>query len=366
MIYRLICVVLMLVTAGCMSEPIPEQIQQVVQTSEEEPARKTFDELFKLEKTVVIKGTEENMLLKPGRIALSNDFIVVPDQHGHNVATYTWAGELINAWGREGKGPGEFVEPDWAGVDSKGNIYIREVQGAFRMQKFDNKGRYLDAFPLLSFGGFTDSYVDEESGLFYTVSRVPCKEAGKGSCAIQGQDIEGEIINAIGPVSEVSPGKKGLPYYASFHKKNTFYVGHVHGTSYSVYDANGQRIKEVATDESQHVKMRDSKRVPQDVYKRYEWSKKQANTIMVGLKGLSDYLIVAYLRSPKLQEKTGESRYFMNFYNNNDELVLDGVNVDTHPSQVWQNHLVFVHDKADLDNGGIEVKLYTLRREIKN
>ena len=42
---------------------------------------------------------------------------------------------MLGRWGEKGTGPGQFLLPHMLSVDSRGNVYVAEVDGK-RMQKF--------------------------------------------------------------------------------------------------------------------------------------------------------------------------------------------------------------------------------------
>lgn len=73
----------------------------------------------------------------PFGIAIDPDGIVfVSDGKRQQILQLNDSGEVVNAWGAEGTGPGEFKTPHMIACDSKGNIYVAEVAGR-RLQKLE-------------------------------------------------------------------------------------------------------------------------------------------------------------------------------------------------------------------------------------
>lgn len=138
------------------------------------PTPATFDEVFALQRTTVLEGSAEEPLFDMGHFAVSEDHFVIPDPQNHRVLRFRHDGTFVDAWGRNGQGPGEFTEPDWVGLDRQGRIFVRENTPNFRVQFFDAAGQYLDTFPLYTFGPLTQSFLVEEAGAvrFVTVTHV--------------------------------------------------------------------------------------------------------------------------------------------------------------------------------------------------
>jgi sugar lactone lactonase YvrE len=84
-----------------------------------------------------------------------NDVLVAPNgdifvSEGHastegsnaRVLKFDKRGRFIKAWGKFGKGPGEFDQPHALAMDSKGRLFVGD-RGNNRIQVFDQDGKYL-------------------------------------------------------------------------------------------------------------------------------------------------------------------------------------------------------------------------------
>jgi hypothetical protein len=69
-----------------------------------------------------------------GLLVAGTRMFVVDGVRSH-VTVLDAAGKAVGGWGDRGKEPGQFATPHWASIDSKGAIYIAEVENA-RVQKF--------------------------------------------------------------------------------------------------------------------------------------------------------------------------------------------------------------------------------------
>lgn len=62
--------------------------------------------------------------------------IFVADGKAHQVLQLSKGGEVVDRWGKEGTGPGEFKLPHMLASDSQGNLYVAEILSN-RMQKLE-------------------------------------------------------------------------------------------------------------------------------------------------------------------------------------------------------------------------------------
>jgi sugar lactone lactonase YvrE len=79
-------------------------------------------------------------------IVAANGDIFVSDGHGEKtnarIVRFSAAGAFIKAWGKAGKGPGEFDTPHALAFDSAGRLFVAD-RGNNRIQIFDQDGTFL-------------------------------------------------------------------------------------------------------------------------------------------------------------------------------------------------------------------------------
>lgn len=92
-------------------------------------------------------GEDERHFNKPTDVAVTPEGdIFVSDGYGNNrVVHFDRNGKFVKAWGRKGRGPGEFNLPHGIGVDSRGRLYVADRNNA-RIQVFDQSGKFLDSW----------------------------------------------------------------------------------------------------------------------------------------------------------------------------------------------------------------------------
>jgi DNA-binding beta-propeller fold protein YncE len=106
-----------------------------------------FTKAGKLLLTLGIKGkagTDDKTFNRPTDIAFArNGDFYVSDGYGNSrVVKFSREGKYLLAWGKPGKGPGEFQVPHSIAIDSKGTIYVSDRENN-RIQIFDANGKFL-------------------------------------------------------------------------------------------------------------------------------------------------------------------------------------------------------------------------------
>jgi len=79
-------------------------------------------------------------------IVAPNGDIFVADGHGEKtnarIVKLNKEGKYVKAWGKEGKGQGEFDQPHGLAMDSQGRLFVADRANS-RIQIFDQEGRFL-------------------------------------------------------------------------------------------------------------------------------------------------------------------------------------------------------------------------------
>ena len=89
-------------------------------------------------------GTDDKTFNKPSDIAFAkNGDFYVSDGYGNSrVVKFSRDGKYLFAWGKPGRGPGEFQLPHSIAVDSKDLVYVSDRENN-RIQIFDSNGKFL-------------------------------------------------------------------------------------------------------------------------------------------------------------------------------------------------------------------------------
>ena len=91
-----------------------------------------------------VPGDDERHFNKPTDVAFApNDDFYVSDGYGNSrVVKFDKSGRFLFAWGKKGKGEGEFDLPHAVRLDSKGQVYVADRENQ-RIQVFTPEGKFV-------------------------------------------------------------------------------------------------------------------------------------------------------------------------------------------------------------------------------
>jgi hypothetical protein len=141
-------------------------------------------------------------------------------------------GHLLNQWGSEGSGEGQFLEPQLLGLDRQQQVYVYDKVNF--LQKFDATGHLLNRWPAFASSGDGVDLAVSETGEVHLLVKIGGdyylkKYTGKG------EFLSLEKLSWLAYVSyPVQMDSAGRIY--TLREANN---GPIHGLNYSVTDANG-------------------------------------------------------------------------------------------------------------------------------
>lgn len=109
-----------------------------------------------------------------GVVGLRDGHLVVCDTHYHRVVEFDARGQVARMFGREGRGPGEFIYPVAVATDSQENLYVAEYGSNDRVQVFTRGGQFVRAFGAF---GTQPGEFQRPSGLAWHDGRVYVADA---------------------------------------------------------------------------------------------------------------------------------------------------------------------------------------------
>lgn len=150
---------------------------------------KNFEDVFTLVDEITLKDSTLSESL--GLVVTTDKFIVL-DKQQNKITLFNKGGEKIKAFGRTGRGPGEFLQPRDIEIDNEGNIYTFD-RTLFRINKYDPSGNYINSFhtkhPATNIG-----IAQNKLYLFYSSSEP----------TIASYNLESEeLVNRFAPVSPI-------------------------------------------------------------------------------------------------------------------------------------------------------------------
>ena len=192
---------------------------------------------------VIIGAESDNpnyILYRPRGLAIDkNDNLYVVDSYNHRIVVYDSLGRFVRKIGRVGQGPGEFIVPIDADIDSLGRLYVLEARN-YRVSIFDEKGYFLN--------GFRVGPVSEHQQIAVTYD-------GKRICVNEPTPMSGKLFTVYNNTGEViqrfgelvTPEIRTLKYDMNtvcfdFDHQGNLYVFFRYRPEIRKYDPSGELI----------------------------------------------------------------------------------------------------------------------------
>ena len=121
-----------------------------------------------------VAGAGNDVFSGPADVAIAqNGDIFVADGHMadtpvNRIMRFSKDGKFITAWGKRGKGPGEFDTPHSIAIDSRGRIFVADRSNG-RMQIFDADGHFIDQWK--QFGRPSGVFIDRNDNMYVADSQ---------------------------------------------------------------------------------------------------------------------------------------------------------------------------------------------------
>ena len=202
---------------------------------------------------------ENYLLFRPRDVFRDNNGnIYVLDRGNSRIQKFDNEGIFLLSIGREGQGPGEFLNPTSIEVDLTGNIYVSDF-GNKRVQILSNEGKYIDSFRFFEqkYGSADGSVikllnqnefiVGEAGSAFIIQGTTPgnIDELWKETFLINIIDSDGNYLKRFAkPKIETS---KGIKYFSKgsffeFDGKNHIYLTYEYENRVEKYSVDGKKI----------------------------------------------------------------------------------------------------------------------------
>lgn len=175
-------------------------------------------------------GTEAGQFADPNAIAVTpGREIVVADASNGRIQVVTAKGETVRSWGRRGRAPGEFIDPQ--GVATDGTLVAVADTGNHRLQLFTLNGELLR---VIGSYGHSAGHLVHPVGVEIANSRIYVADS---SDRIHVVSFTGEFLLSFGRSGE-GPGEFNTPRDVSSDAEGNIYVA----------DARNNRIQKFGPD----------------------------------------------------------------------------------------------------------------------
>jgi 6-phosphogluconolactonase (cycloisomerase 2 family) len=166
-----------------------------------------------------VQGNDNTHLNGPNGIAFlpNGDFYVTDGYKNSRVIKFSKDGKFEFAFGKPGKGPGEFNLPHGIAIDEKGRLYVIDRVNT-RIQVFDANGNYIEEWPGLPFG--LDIHITKDGRYLWVADGYNNR--------ILKYDLNGHLLYSWGTFG-ASPGEFWGPHSFSVDRDGNLYTGEVFG-----------------------------------------------------------------------------------------------------------------------------------------
>ena len=161
-------------------------------------------------------GETDELFNRPTDVAFGpNGEIYVTDGYGNSrVVKFSKQGRYITAWGKPGKGEGEFDLPHTVAVDQQGRVFVGDREN-YRVQVFDSDGKFLTQWTHVgSPWGFA---LQPDGTLFMTDGH---------NDRILKLDLDGKVLGAFGRNGRM-PGDLNFPHQLGVDAAGNIFVAEI-------------------------------------------------------------------------------------------------------------------------------------------
>ena len=157
-----------------------------------------------------VAGAGNDVFSGPADVAIAqNGDIFVADGHMadtpvNRIMRFSKDGKFITAWGKRGKGPGEFDTPHSIAIDSRGRIFVADRSNG-RMQIFDADGRFIDQWK--QFGRPSGVFIDKNDAMYVADSQSNSTQNPGFTRGIRVGSARDGKVTALIPFVEPDPEK---------------------------------------------------------------------------------------------------------------------------------------------------------------
>jgi sugar lactone lactonase YvrE len=156
-----------------------------------------------------VAGEGPDVFNQPSDVAVApNGDVFVADGHDESsnarIVKFSKDGRFIKAWGRHGKGPGEFEVPHGLAFDSRHRLFVAD-RGNNRIQIFDQDGKFLEEWK--QFSRPSGIYIDKNDVIYVADSESNSKTNPGWKRGIRIGSVKDGKVTAFIPDPEPDPEK---------------------------------------------------------------------------------------------------------------------------------------------------------------
>lgn len=161
-------------------------------------------------------GETDELFNRPTDVAFGpNGEIYVSDGYGNSrVVKFSKQGRYITAWGKPGKGEGEFDTPHAVAVDQQGRVYVGDREN-YRVQIFDADGKFLTQW----------KHVGSPWGLQLHSDGTLFMSDGHNDRILK-MDLDGKVLGTFGRNGRM-PGDLSFPHHLGVDAEGNVFAAEI-------------------------------------------------------------------------------------------------------------------------------------------
>ena len=161
-------------------------------------------------------GETDELFNRPTDVGFGpNGEIYVTDGYGNSrVVKFSKQGRYVTAWGKHGKGEGEFDAPHAVVVDRQGRVYVGDREN-YRVQIFDAHGKFLAQW----------KHVGSPWGLALLPDGTLFMSDGHNDRILK-LDLDGKVLGTFGRNGRM-PGELGYPHHIGVDAEGNVFAAEI-------------------------------------------------------------------------------------------------------------------------------------------
>ncbi|MBT2741985.1 6-bladed beta-propeller [Bacillus sp. ISL-77] len=187
---------------------------------------------------MIYGGFGNDALNKPMDVTKIGEFVYVSDTQNKRVQVFDSTGTQIFKFGKEGKGPGQFMFPYGIAGDKKGNIYVFDLYNG-NISIMDKKGNFISYFKEEN---QKQKAIKAPGGLRIVDNKLYVTDIEKSQVFVF--DLNGKLILTLGKAGE-KDGEFRAPNAVTADKDGNIYVVDTGNQRVQIFDKKGKFKKTI-------------------------------------------------------------------------------------------------------------------------
>ncbi len=309
------------------------------------------DPPFEVSSSFSVEGTDDfpiyalNRYSTALRVVPSDDALLIVNPQANRLALRSIDSDELRYYGREGSGPGEFLDSiDAARLEDSWFVLER---GNPRIQRIDDAGSVVETFSYTAGSALTHLIQRNESSLWLG-GWQSC--SGEGICLLSVLSLDDNV-----PIQSAAPVRDqplNIAWRFAVDETNRVYAINANGTVVDVFDERGSRVEQIDISSESIRSLPESILGLQDQRQRLtrgvEAMRNEPHTFVAAIAASDTRLYVQH----GLANFGTDSEYVVDIFSHDGRLLAQGLQAPGRLQEAHDNELIFVNYQ-DVDPFGV-------------